>query len=356
MVTVDFDRPYGFARAEKQRALLDGLNELTEAHAHRCESYRRMLEAIYGGTSAAESLDGVPYLPVRVFKHLALKSVPDETILRTLTSSGTTSQQVSKVYLDKETALLQVKALASIVTGLVGKQRLPMLVIDKQDPLGARTAFSAREAGLLGFSTFGHHHLHVLDHNLHIDWDVVENYLTSYPKQPILLFGFTFMVWKYFYQASVAGGRILSFPARSLLIHGGGWKRLQDQSVDNTTFKRCLHERFGIDRVSNYYGMVEQVGSIFMECEVGHLHTPGFADVIIRDPITLDVSSNGRPGLIQVLSLLPRSYPGHSILTEDLGVVLGEDDCECGRLGKYFRVDGRLANVEVRGCSDTRVA
>ena len=32
-----------------------------------------------------------------------------------------------------------------------------------------------------------------------------------------------------------------------------------------------------------------------------------------------------KKGLIQLTSLLPRSYPGHSILTEDLGTVFGED-------------------------------
>ena len=58
-------------------------------------------------------------------------------------------------------------------------------------------------------------------------------------------------------------------------------------------------------------------------------------------------------GIIQTLSILPISYPGHSLLTEDEGILLGEDDCECGRLGKYFKILGRLKNSELRGCSDT---
>ena len=58
-------------------------------------------------------------------------------------------------------------------------------------------------------------------------------------------------------------------------------------------------------------------------------------------------------GIIQLLSVLPYSYPGHSLLTEDEGILLGEDDCSCGRLGKYFKIVGRLKNAEIRGCSDT---
>ena len=57
--------------------------------------------------------------------------------------------------------------------------------------------------------------------------------------------------------------------------------------------------------------------------------------------------------IIQVVSALPRSYPGHSLLTEDEGVILGEDDCPCGRKGKYIQVLGRMAQAELRGCSDT---
>ena len=56
--------------------------------------------------------------------------------------------------------------------------------------------------------------------------------------------------------------------------------------------------------------------------------------------------------MIQLLSVLPTSYPGHNILTEDLGMILGEDDCDCGKMGKRFKVFGRLKKSEIRGCSD----
>ena len=41
------------------------------------------------------------------------------------------------------------------------------------------------------------------------------------------------------------------------------------------------------------------------------------------------------------------------LLTEDEGRILGEDDCPCGRKGKYFEILGRVKRAEVRGCSDT---
>jgi hypothetical protein len=32
--------------------------------------------------------------------------------------------------------------------------------------------------------------------------------------------------------------------------------------------------------------------------------------------------------------------------------VFGEDDCLCGKFGKYFHINGRMAKAEIRGCSD----
>ena len=102
--------------------------------------------------------------------------------------------------------------------------------------------------------------------------------------------------------------------------------------------------------------MVEQTGCIYIECECGHLHTSIFSDVITRRPIDFSECVIGEPGIIQVVSTIPESYPGHSLLTEDEGAIEGIDDCPCGRKGKYFRIKGRLQNAEIRGCSDTYAA
>ena len=129
--------------------------------------------------------------------------------------------------------------------------------------------------------------------------------------------------------------------------------KLAGEAVSPQEFKARVAEATGVERVSNYYGMAEQTGCIYMECPCGHLHASVWSDVLVRDGRDYRVCALGEEGVLQVLSPLPRSYPGHSLLTEDLGVLLGEDDCPCGRLGKYFRVTGRVPRAEVRGCSDT---
>jgi hypothetical protein len=93
-----------------------------------------------------------------------------------------------------------------------------------------------------------------------------------------------------------------------------------------------------------------------MECENGYLHTSIYSDIIIRRSIDFSIAEIGEEGIIEVVSILPKSYPGHALLTEDQGIVFGEDNCKCGRLGKYFKITGRIKNAEIRGCSDSYAA
>lgn len=346
--------PYSLRSQDKRDWLLPRLNRLTRHHYLHCTPYRRVLDAVFGGCREASSLDELPYLPVSLFKMQSLKSVADDAVARVMTSSGTTGQAVSRIYLDRDTATVQTRALASIVTDFVGKVRRPMVIVDHRSPVNASDSIGARIAGILGFANFGRDHLWLLDAQMRPDLDALQAYLARHRGTPILLFGFTFVVWKHLLRA-VEGMRLaIDFGEGSLLIHGGGWKRLEAERVDNNAFKRRLRASLGIRHVANYYGMVEQVGSVYVECEHGRLHTPAFSDVLVRDPDSFRPLRSGETGLLQVVSSLPRSYPGQALLTEDLGTVHGEDDCPCGRMGRYFSVHGRLPAAELRGCSDVR--
>ena len=215
--------------------------------------------------------------------------------------------------------------------------------------------FSARGAGILGFSIFGAKKIYALDNDMKLDVEGVKEFLSKFRGQKILLFGFTFMIWQHFYKELVRlkESGITFDLSNGILIHGGGWKKLVSEAVSPEEFHQRLKGICGLDHIHDYYGMVEQTGCIYMECERGHLHASIFSDVIARRPIDFSECDMGETGIIQVVSTIPESYPGHSLLTEDEGVILGVDDCPCGRKGKYFKIKGRLKNAEIRGCSDT---
>ena len=344
---------YGLAQADKDARLTKALTALTAHHRARCPAYRRITDVLGGGERSYHGVADVPWLPVGLFKSHKLVSVPDDEITTTLASSGTTGQRPSKIYLDRHTAARQAKALARIMSDLLGPRRLPMIVVDTRAVLDDRTAFSARGAGVLGMMTFGAQPLFALDRDLQLDVPAVEQFLIKHGDGPFLIFGFTYMVWSYFYEPLANRGLDLS---HGILVHSGGWKKLAERSVDNATFKARLGAATGLRRISNFYGMVEQIGSVFVEGEDGLLYPPAFADIVIRDPMTFEEMPTGQAGVVQTVSALPTSYPGHSLLTEDLGVVERVDVDVCGRLGKAIRIIGRAPRAELRGCSDTHAA
>ena len=346
-------RPYSLPSVEKDALLLDGLNALTAHHATACEPYGRIINGLWNGKTEAENIGDVPYLPVSLFKMERMLSVPEEYVRITLTSSGTTGQAVSQILVDRESSALQQKALANSLMHVLGPKRLPMLVIDTDAVFKDPRMMSARGAGVLGQMRFGRDHAFALTPDLAPDLDAVKAFLVKNGSAPFFMFGFTFMVWINFYEQFRDAGLDLT---NGVLIYSGGWKKMVERSVDNQAFRQALKESFGLTRIHNFYGMVEQIGSIFLEGPGGLLYPPNFADVIIRDPETWEVAPHGRPGVVQVVSLLPRSYPGHSLLTEDMGVIEDVDPGTDGWMGKGLKILGRVAKAELRGCSDVIAA
>lgn len=344
--------PFSLNKEEKSKLFTEYLKELSLKHYQKCENYRKIVDKLNCNLSEIKNYTEIPFLPVRLFKEFDLKSIPTEEVFKTMTSSGTSGQAVSKIYLDKTTAANQQKTLVKIVSDFTGASRMPMLIIDSPSVIKNRNMFSARGAGILGFSIFGADRTYALDDDMNINIPVIEAFLEKHKGQKILLFGFTFMIWQFFYKKLKELNIKLDL-SNGILIHGGGWKKLVNEAVSKEEYKQSLNDVCGIKSVHDYYGMVEQTGCVYMECEYGHLHASIFSDVIIRNPRDFSIAKTGEKGLIQVCSLLPESYPGHSLLTEDEGIVLGEDDCPCGRKGKYFKILGRIKNAEIRGCSDT---
>jgi hypothetical protein len=183
---------------------------------------------------------------------------------------------------------------------------------------------------------------------MRLDTDALSRYLAEHAGQRVCIFGLTWVAWTRFAPALEPLGGVVGTDA--ILFHTGGWKHLAAQAVGRREFRERFHA-LGVPTVIDFYGMAEQVGSVHFENPRHFLHCPVHADVIVRDPETLEPLPAGEVGLVQVTSVLPTSYPGHSILTEDLGVIRGEDE-DGAMLGKCFEILGRVPRAVARGCSD----
>ena len=57
-----------------------------------------------------------------------------------------------------------------------------------------------------------------------------------------------------------------------------------------------------LQNIFNYYGLVEQTGSIFIECKCGYFITSNFSDVLIRDS-NFNLLKDNQKGFLQLFSL-----------------------------------------------------
>ena len=74
---------------------------------------------------------------------------------------------------------MQTKALTKIMEHYIGNKRLPMIIIDSKSVLKNREAFSARGAGILGFSIFGKEKIYLFNEKMKIDNLILKEFLNK---------------------------------------------------------------------------------------------------------------------------------------------------------------------------------
>ena len=326
------------------------INALTLYHYKKSKDYRKIVNVLNYKIKNVK-LDMVPFLPAKIFKEYELMSIARSKIYKILTSSGTSGNTPSKIFLDKQNSITQTKILSKIVQNILGKQRLPMLIVDQNPNLLDKSTFNARIAAIYGFSIFGKNHTYILNKNNEINYHKLNSFLKIFSNQKFLIFGFTSYVFDNLIKKLSKKSCPLSFK-NGILLHGGGWKKMEKIKINNTEFKSKLFDKLELKNIYNYYGLVEQTGSIFIECKKCQCFvTSNYSEVLIRDE-NFKIMRAGERGFIQLLSLLPKSYPGHSIITEDIGEIVNQKSCECSLQGTRFIVHGRSKQSEIRGCSD----
>jgi Acyl-protein synthetase, LuxE len=353
--------PYSQAPDEREAGLLSLLREELDYACSRHAGYENYLQNWPVDFRAATKVADLPFLPVGILKaNPPLSFVRPEEVKRTLTSSATTSQSPSRVVLDAPTSRRMTKGIVTIVRDFIGTARRPYLVVDTPDFMRRSDAIGARGAAIQGLHPFASQTTHCLNADeqgeLTLDLEKLKEFAATHRDSEVLVYGFTFILWNHLVKPLLAEGICLNLP-NIRILHSGGWKRLQEQAVEKSVFNQKLADVFGCtpECVIDFYGMVESVGVIFPDCTEGNKHGPAFGDVIVRNPLTLEPVAEGEHGIVQVCSVLPTSFPGNLLLTEDMAQVLAYDGCACGRRGISFRFAGRIPKAEVRGCGNLEI-
>ncbi len=346
--------------AEADKLYMQALLEELQFHYDHNEAYRQFCNRKgFDPHLPLTDIVQIPPVAVSVFKELgfSLASVPKEDIRLRLQSSAT-SGTPSTIVVDKETSRRQAKAMVKVMQEVIGRERKPFLVMDIDPRSEFKALLGARFAAITGYLNFASKAAYFLKANekkvSYFDVQAMQEYLQTLPaEQPVVVFGFTYILYSQVLKALQASETKLHLPKGSKIIHIGGWKKLESEKVEKSLFNKQLSEVFGIEPtdVVDIYGFTEQMGLNYPDCPCGCKHTSNYVRVLVRDTQTREMLPAGKEGMLEFISPVPHSYPGNAVLTDDLGYILDEP-CPCGRGGTRFVVTGRLKKAEIRGCGD----
>jgi len=352
--------PYDVAQKDKNAPFMKHMKPAVSFHYKNCPEFKSICQSQGFSPNKTYTLEDIPYIPVAMFKKFLFSSVPKSAIVKTLFSSST-SGTPSKIPLDNETINNQRNALIKILSHFFNNQRLNFIIFDTEATVKSiANELSSRGTAIRGMLPVAKKFSFILDKNLQLDFQKLEMVIASTNSQePVCYFGFTWLLYTVF-QQNKDKRQFLDFFKKlknqnNSVLHIGGWKKLTDIAVTKELFNTQIAQSFSLlqNRIIDVYGMTEQLGTIYPDCPYGYKHVPFYSDIIIRNTNTLEPVGNNTIGFIQLVSPLPHSYPGISILSDDLGKIMGTDSCPCGRKGKYFVFEKRSEAAELKGCGDT---
>jgi hypothetical protein len=172
--------------------------------------------------------------------------------------------------------------------------------------------------------------------------------------RPFCFLGYTYLLYQSVVRPLMDRGIHLGLSDNVFVLHFGGWKKLQQQAADRLTLNAQTSQAFGVpvENIRDIYGFTEQLGVVYPDQGDGIREVPTYAEVVVRDPYTLQTVPDGQTGLLEFLCPLPHGYPGVAVLTDDVGrmaVRVGAN----GERTAGFEVLGRAERAEPRGCGDT---
>lgn len=339
--------PYG---PRDDAAFLREANQLSRHHLAGCPQYAR----IWKGWREAGNVEELPYLHVGLFKHIHFQTTLEggrhERILK---SSATSSGVPSLIHLDTRSSQLQAKSSTLILQDFLGEKPRPLVILDSAKSLLQRGEVSARVAAAMSLRPLSSDIYFLLEESENPASSKWESLACVFEKnETILVYGFTHMLWQIWGRGQIPPAIRAVLAQRQIhFVHSGGWKKLEAMKVQPEEFERGLLGLAGPgSQVLDFYGLVEQVGIIYPQCQKGFRHVPNWAEVVVRDPLTLRPLAK-EAGLLQLINTLAWGAPYHSVLTEDLGQLV-PGACACGRSGRKFQLLGRLPKAEARGCAN----
>jgi hypothetical protein len=309
----------------------------------RIEPYRRLCENHQTVPETVEQWRQVPLVPALAFKSLDLSAEPAQEIFRSSGTSGSPRSVHGHGFPDLYRATIDASfGSACLVTE--SRPRMLSLIPARSQAPDSSLSFMidhvlAKHAAPDSLTAFG---------NRGLDAAKARSFLSARQRDghPILILTTAFAMAGLLDALERLDLRF-RLPAGSTVFETGGYKG-RTREVSREELLARLSERLAVpaSAVVREYGMTELTSQVYTRALTGGdpelFVPPHWMRVRILEPKTLVEQPVGEAGLIAIFDLANLSSAVH-LLTEDLGVAEGAG----------FRLLGRAAGAELRGCSLT---
>jgi hypothetical protein len=272
----------------------------------------------------------IPAAPASAFKHFTLTCALESDCVRVWHSSGTTSTETSRHFMDAPALEAYRKSLHAGFVTHIGTQPILALMPTPEEAPNSSLSFMASEL--------------ISVHGGKFFWgdNWQERLITTLQSitQPITLFGTAF-AWVHFFDALDNIKIIL--PSNTRIIETGGFKG-KSREVSRDELYGWFVDRLGIPltHCHSEYGMSE-MASQFYSTGNGAYHHPPWLQTRVLDPLTETECPDGTPGLLAHYDLA-NTNSVLAIQTEDWGYKNANGDGTLVLLG-------RAPGAVLRGCS-----
>ncbi|HSS49376.1 MAG TPA: hypothetical protein VLX28_10550 [Thermoanaerobaculia bacterium] len=310
----------------------------------RVEPYRRMCERRGATPETVGEWRQVPFVPAAAFKTMTLAAAPAVEIFR---SSGTTREERSEhhqPFPDLYRQVIDVSFPPFCLPFLTAGAKLPILSLipSREQIPDSSLSFMAdhilsRWGSPESATAFGPRGVEAVKAR---SWAAAR----QREGRPVLILATAFALAQWLEALERLGLRFRLPPGTALFETGGFKGRTIELSRPDLLARVQAWLGVPPEFVVREYGMTELTSQCYTRALLGGdpdlFVAPHWMRVRVLDPETLAEAPAGSPGLLAVFDLANLGSAVH-LLTEDLGVAEGEG----------FRLFGRAAGAELRGCS-----
>jgi phenylacetate-coenzyme A ligase PaaK-like adenylate-forming protein len=289
--------------------------------------YRSFCDLLYKHPSDIKTIQDIPFLPIQFFKtHKILSS--EDNIKATFTSSGTTSNVISKHYVTNlETYKQSFTKGFQQFYGNIDNYVILALLPSYLERKGASLVYMVND--LISQSNHTESGFY-LDNISELKDTLIS--LNSKEKK-VLLIGVSFALLDFV--------ETHQFNLKNTIIMETGGMKGRRKELIRTELHKQLKSGFGVKNIHSEYGMTELLSQAYSKGK-GIFNCPNWMQVLTRDTEdALTIQSQGETGGINVIDLANINSCSF-IATQDLGRTY-----ENGT----FEIIGRFDDSDIRGCN-----